>query len=236
MGQQAQAQRLDGRGYPMPRDGWTCFHCGETFDTWGGARDHFGETQCSTPACQIKLGNERGLVMELRKFEKQASENLERAFDAERDLEATQCQVSSLSDAMHGYKPFRECNSIYEVFCLFDSMEGRALAAEERVNALEALLNTPEVEDFDKAVPLEAAHQIQRWGVAADAGKNPEDWFWLCGYLAGKALAAFKAGDMIKAKHHCVSTSAAMRNWHAHIRSGESFMRPGISEDKAAIV
>lgn len=104
------------------------------------------------------------------------------------------------------------------------------------LNDLKALLNTPEIEDFDKAVPLEAGHQIQRWGAAADAGKSPEDWFWLCGYLAGKALASFKAGDMIKAKHHCVSTSAAMRNWHAHIRSGESVMRPGLSEEKAAIV
>ena len=28
-------QRLDQRDYPMPKDGWTCFHCGETFTTWG---------------------------------------------------------------------------------------------------------------------------------------------------------------------------------------------------------
>lgn len=131
-------ERLDGRSYPMPQNGWTCFHCGETFTTWGSAEDHFGETQCSTPACQIKLGDERGLVMELRKFEKQANEQLERALDAERDLEAAQCRISSLSDAMHGYKPFRTCNSINEVFFLYDSMEGRALAAEERLGAAEA--------------------------------------------------------------------------------------------------
>ena len=100
---------------------------------------------------------------------------------------------------------------------------------------LNALLNTPEIEDFDKAVPLESAHQIERWGAQHDAGKNPEDWFWLVGYLAGKALAAFKTNDLTKAKHHCISASAALRNWHAHIRSGQSEMRPGVSAQKAAI-
>jgi hypothetical protein len=99
---------------------------------------------------------------------------------------------------------------------------------------MRTLLNTPEIEDFDKAVPLEAAHQIQRWSAAHDAGKNPSDWFWLVGYLAGKALTAAIAGNTEKAKHHCISTAAALRNWHAHIRSGVSAMRPGIEEPKGA--
>ncbi len=103
-----------------------------------------------------------------------------------------------------------------------------------QVEALTALLNTPETEEFDKAVPLEAAHQIQRWTAAHDAGKQPEDWFWLLGYLAGKALASFKAGDLDKSKHHCISSAAALRNWHAHIRSGQTAMRPGIAEPDAA--
>jgi hypothetical protein len=100
---------------------------------------------------------------------------------------------------------------------------------------LKSLLNTPETEDFDKGVPLEATHQIQRWGAAHDAGKQPEDWFWLCGYLAGKALSSFKAGDAEKARHHCISTAAAMRNWHKAIATGQSTMRPGISAEKQAI-
>lgn len=95
---------------------------------------------------------------------------------------------------------------------------------------LEALLNTPEIQDFDKAVPLEAAHQVTRWGVKSDAGKMPADWFWLVGYLAGKALAAAISGNQEKAKHHCISTAAALRNWHAHMRSGTSAMRPGIED------
>lgn len=104
------------------------------------------------------------------------------------------------------------------------------MTPQEELDQLKALLNTPELEDFDKAVPLEAAHQIIRFGVTQDDGKNPEDWFWLIGYLTGKALAALKAGDLDKAKHHCISTAAALRNWHAHIREGRTLMRPGIEK------
>jgi hypothetical protein len=97
---------------------------------------------------------------------------------------------------------------------------------------LNNLLNTPEIDNFDRAVPLEAAHQVARWTAAHDAGKNPEDWFWLLGYLAGKALASLKVGDLEKAKHHCISSAAVLRNWHAHIRSGNSAMRPGIKQEE----
>jgi hypothetical protein len=100
---------------------------------------------------------------------------------------------------------------------------------------LDELLNTPEVEDFDKAVPLEAAHQQLRWGAQHDEGKNPEDWLWLVGVLCGKAMNAQRAGDIEKAKHHAITAAAACRNWHAHLRSGNSAMRPGISKEKANI-
>lgn len=117
-----------------------------------------------------------------------------------------------------------------------EELRVRHESASTNLSELRFLLNTPETEDFDKGVPLEATHQMQRWGAAHDAGKNPEDWFWLVGYLAGKALSAFKAGDTEKAKHHCISTAAALRNWHKAIASGNSAMRPGISKEKAAIV
>jgi hypothetical protein len=57
--------------YTKPAHGWTCFHCGETFTTFGSARDHFGATPNAEPGCLIKvrLGEERGLLMELRKAE-----------------------------------------------------------------------------------------------------------------------------------------------------------------------
>ncbi|HWF07023.1 MAG TPA: hypothetical protein VG297_01100, partial [Bryobacteraceae bacterium] len=54
----------------------------------------------------------------------------------------------------------------------------------------ERKVNTPELHSFRDAVVLEAAHQKGRWGSDHDAGKEPSDWFWLLGYLAGKALRA----------------------------------------------
>jgi hypothetical protein len=47
--------------------------------------------------------------------------------------EGLEYQVDSSIAQIKSYKPFRQCNSIYDVFCVFDSMEGRALAAEERL-------------------------------------------------------------------------------------------------------
>jgi hypothetical protein len=86
---------------------------------------------------------------------------------------------------------------------------------------LRAIINTPELEHFLRAVHLEAVHQIERWGEAGDRNKRPADWFWLVGYLGGKALHSAISGDHDKARHHCISTAAALYNWHCAI-SGTS--------------
>lgn len=96
-----------------------------------------------------------------------------------------------------------------------------------QITELRALLDTPEIEDFVKAVKLEAAHQIERWGTVDDRGKTPADWFWLVGYLAGKALHSQLDGNREKALHHCISTAAALCNWHAAIKGVDHRMRPG---------
>ena len=113
-----------------------------------------------------------------------------------------------------------------------EELQQKLTVAEAERDQLKDLLNTPEVDDFDKALPLEAGHQIIRWGSEHDVGKTPADWFWLVGYLAGKALAAQISDDTFKAKHHCISAAAVLRNWHAHIRSGETAMRPGLPAAK----
>lgn len=107
-----------------------------------------------------------------------------------------------------------------------DALEAECAELRRRVEELEGLLDTPETEDFDRGVPLEAAHQVKRWGVEHDEGKAPADWFWLIGYLAGKGLAAALAGNAEKAKHHCISTAAVLRNWHAHLTRPGAF-QPG---------
>ncbi|OCJ67631.1 hypothetical protein A6U97_02600 [Agrobacterium tumefaciens] len=49
--------------------GWRCFHCDEVFFTANDARLHFGMDQCSDPACKIKMGAEKSLLVALRRAE-----------------------------------------------------------------------------------------------------------------------------------------------------------------------
>lgn len=109
--------------------------------------------------------------------------------------------------------------------------ENRRLQAE--VERLSGLLNAPELHDFAAGVTLEAGHQRERWGADHDAGKAPLDWFWLIGFLAQKAAMSAIAGDRDKAMHHCISTSAALANWHAALLGADTRMRPGIDASAA---
>ena len=65
--------------YRMPPDGWVCFHCGERFKTVGGARVHFGRRPSSTAGCLIKVGEARGLLMEVRRLEAELRELIDNA-------------------------------------------------------------------------------------------------------------------------------------------------------------
>lgn len=97
-----------------------------------------------------------------------------------------------------------------------------------RLNRQHRLLHTPEIDDFAKAVVLEAAHQRDRWAAQHDAGKTAWDWFWLLGYLGQKAAMAAAAGDLDKARHHTISSAAALANWHLALSGADNSMRPGI--------
>jgi hypothetical protein len=103
-------------------------------------------------------------------------------------------------------------------------------AEREELEHLRALVNSPETRDFLIGARNEVAHQVEKWGTVHDRAKAPADWFWLVGYLGGKALAAHLAGDTEKAMHHCISTSAALANWHTHILHGAGLMQPGSSD------
>lgn len=79
---------------------------------------------------------------------------------------------------------------------------------------LDKLINAPEILDFIKAIQLESVHQRERWGRQHDEQKMDADWFWLIGYLAGKAL--FNPGDDKKKQlHRIITIGAAACNWHA---------------------
>lgn len=109
-------------------------------------------------------------------------------------------------------------------WCRTERFDGAECPVRLRANldAVWALVNTPQTEDFVEAVKLEAAHQQLRWGTEHDTGKTDADWFWLVGYLAGKALHKPE-----KRLHHIVTTAAALLNWHRHL-TGEGRMRLGI--------
>ena len=64
----------------MPPDGWVCFHCGERFTTVGGAQVHFGRWPSSTAGCMIKAGEERGLLMEVRRLEAELRELIDNTY------------------------------------------------------------------------------------------------------------------------------------------------------------
>lgn len=116
-----------------------------------------------------------------------------------------------------------------------EALRARAEAAKARVRELEATLNTPELHDFSAAVVREAAHQRERWGSRHDAGKTDADWFWLIGYLAGKALHN-PPNDMPPTEarlHRIVTVAAAAANWHAAVSGASNVMRPGIEPPAA---
>lgn len=113
----------------------------------------------------------------------------------------------------------------------FNPHTGRAFSLDDWELAIvrDKIINSPETADFMAGVPLEAAHQRERWGADHDAGKTPFDWFWLIGYLAQKAADAAVRGDTEKALHHTISTGAALANWHAALSGKSNAMRPGIA-------
>ena len=110
--------------------------------------------------------------------------------------------------------------------------EPAALGENERaeLERLRALVNSPETRDFLTGVRNEVAHQVERWGTVHDRAKEPQDWFWLLGYLGGKALKAHADGDTDKALHHCISSAAVLANWHLHVKIGAGLMQPGSSD------
>lgn len=132
----------------------------------------------------------------------------------------------------------------------FDELQ----AAKVERDRLRALVNTPELVDFPKAVHLEAVHQEDRWGASDREGKTPYAWFWLLSHLATRALEHHKEAERLeeviapsdnvctqeyldamhaqiahhreKAAHHCITSAAALAHWHASVIGKATTMRP----------
>ncbi|WP_216675108.1 hypothetical protein [Paraburkholderia elongata] len=143
--------------------------------------------------------------------------------------------VTRLRDGMGAIFANEAADAIEDQATRIAALESSLKLADSEVDRLSAIINSPQSNDFLRAVSTEAEHQRQRWGSEHDAGKTPADWFWLLGYLGGKALHAYAAGNADKAEHHVITTAAACANWHRNM-CGETDMRPGIDTPKGEVV
>jgi hypothetical protein len=116
--------------YPRPRHGWTCFHCGDTFTTPGAAQLHFGHTPMDDPACRIKAGEEYGLLIALRKIEKDYEALIDRMHELDGQIEVVSRERAEVLRAV-------KAGSLEEARNAWESMEGRAIAAEATVAEIE---------------------------------------------------------------------------------------------------
>ncbi|NDZ11538.1 hypothetical protein C7T35_01180 [Variovorax sp. WS11] len=113
---------------PAP-NGWCCFHCGETFPfTRGGyraARVHFGVTPDWAPDCiERRTKPDSILLDEARRARIASQQFLKERDEAIQAEEIAACTLASWKRAIKG------APTEHEARCAFDSMEGRALAAE----------------------------------------------------------------------------------------------------------
>lgn len=78
--------------------------------------------------------------------------------------------------------------------------------------AHEAPIKRSHTDNFFHAVQLEAARQIEGWGIT-HSGDTPEDWLALLGYLVSKTGKAHYSHDSSKLKQRLVMIAAIGLNW-----------------------
>ena len=114
---------------------WRCFHCDFITTDYSEALAHFGDRDDAEefkPLCNWWTNMpESERVETLQDALKQLNAERDENERLRVKVEGLEYQVDSQESVIRSYKPFRNCRSIHDVFCLYDSMEGRALAAEE---------------------------------------------------------------------------------------------------------
>lgn len=111
-----------------------CYHCGFESADPAECEAHFGDRDDSAPLCIAWT--------EMTKDERLTEyQSTTRELNGQRDenaaqrvaIEGLEFRVEGQLSEIHSFKPFRTCNSIQQVFNVYDSMEGRALAAEATI-------------------------------------------------------------------------------------------------------
>lgn len=117
-----------------PPHGWTCFHCGMTFHKPEDAREHFGADASWEPACLDRLKHTDQEILDRARRAEEAEQHAEKLrAEAEAEAEQVHLHLASLGTYFPG------CRYIHEAFHLYDTMEGRALAAEATLAVLQWL-------------------------------------------------------------------------------------------------
>lgn len=129
--------------YPFPAHGWVCFHCGEEFNVARqrshhgalvAAREHFGSTIADEPLCKIATLPHAELARRVREAEESERAAIAARNEADAQAEGAHSELTSLSSR------FKGARTVYDAWCMFDSMEGRALAAEAVIADLERIM------------------------------------------------------------------------------------------------
>lgn len=114
---------------------WRCFHCEDVFTDPVAAAAHFGTGEQHQAGCIEKLSApEKNLVLALRKV---CDEFHALQFRVSEEITNDEYFYGRLRRSLATIPKFKDCISLHDVFNLFDSLEGRVLAAEERLARLQ---------------------------------------------------------------------------------------------------
>ena len=97
---------------------------------------------------------------------------------------------------------------------------------DKELRLIKLLVDTPELNDFPKAVLIEAVHQRRRWPEGHDENKTVSDWIRLLQHLNAKIGVAAWDDDIDKMKHHVITLAAVGNNFHAEILRREKLDDP----------
>lgn len=195
-----------------------CYHCQSYHDAYTKCPEKLMSSPTDTPPTQMHL----------------CCENFPDCDCGENDDEVTEGwnPINHKSEAQakldEAYKKIEELEELNQRYVeQFEPMR-------EEITRLRIAINTPETEDFLKGMPLEAAHQIERWGSDHDRNKSTFDWVFLIGHLTTRAAGYYDISEMDekflkKAKHHCITAAAALLNWHRYMSDEQKNFLPGIN-------
>lgn len=104
---------------------------------------------------------------------------------------------------MKAYQLYEQ-KSYYDLYKLAELLE-------YEVDRLNSLINHPIVNSFIEGFVVEQAYQSEKWD---DIDKRtPVMWLLLIGHLLYKIIEAEESGDLDKARHHTISSSAVLFQW-----------------------